>query len=167
MSGEEGGFAQVLAIRSQALQHIPWRLSGLGDDGAQIGVIDRQTGQPRALRQTVVDQIQALRLGGVAGLARQPGQIVDGVEIRPRIGGVGEIDLEPTEGGGGASDVVQLQQADAGHLPQSRPRRVRIGGVVGDQGVRVGQQAQSLADLVLVHQGQGPDAYGVGPGEPV
>ena len=36
-----------------------------------------------------------------------------------------------------------------------------------DEGVGVRQQFQPLADLVLVHQGQGPDARGVGLGEPV
>ena len=103
----------------------------------------------------------------VPDLDRQPGQIVDRVEVRSRIGGVVVVKLEPAEGGRGAADIVQLHQADAGHLPQTGAGSIGKGGIFGHQGVSVIQELQSIADPVLVHQGQGVDACGMRLDEPV
>ena len=165
--GQEPGRAQAFAIGREAAQQSVRIVVALRHHGAQVGVIDGQALHACARRQPSVHGEQPFGQGLVADLNRHAGQIIDGVKVGPGVGRVAVVHLEPTEGVGGAADVVQLHQADAGHLPQARARRVGEGVVLGDQAHGVVEQVQPFAEAVLVHQGQGVDAGGVGPDEPV
>ncbi|MNJ18823.1 hypothetical protein D3C77_131340 [compost metagenome] len=154
-------------IGREAVQH-PGRIPApIGHEGAQGGVIGAQALQIRPLRQAMVGGVIMLGLRQVPHLKRHAGQIVETVEVGTRIVGVGIVDLEPTEGIGGAGHVAQFHQPHAGHFPHAGAGRGGEGIVDGNFRLHRAQQAQPLADAVLIHQSQGAQPGGVRLDEPV
>src|SRR5690606_2406997 len=134
---------------------------------AQAGVVDGQSRQVRAQGEAVVGGVVVGGAVEIADLHRHHRQIVQAVEVGPRIEGAGVVDLELAEGAGRAVDVVEVLQPHADHLPDAGVGGGGEGIALGNVGLGGGEQFEAASDVALIHQGEGGEAGGVGAHEPV